>query len=223
MAGLVLFYGCYDLSFSLPSHYTINGHPRDQVDGDDQDDLNVEDEDDGDGDDGDDDDDDGFYTSPPLIIPAPVMYAFRKSYLPPTLCDDTEALRDPLISPLYEDLPRLLHRANNNNKRNEKTLRLRLPPALFLCGALDPLLDDTMLMGIKWEQASAAAAASSSSSHGITKGGEDAAATNDARSTSVVRLWAGAPHGFDLMEGVGAAEEGRKVADDFIKGLMMVS
>lgn len=47
--------------------------------------------------------------------------------------------------------------------------RLRLPPAIFTCGTLDCLLDDTVFMGAKW-------------------------AMNGAE--SVVKIYPGAPHGF---------------------------
>ena len=41
--------------------------------------------------------------------------------------------RDPKISPLYTNMS-----------------KLKLPPALFNCGTLDPLLDDTVMMSTKW-------------------------------------------------------------------------
>lgn len=43
-----------------------------------------------------------------------------------------------MISPLYADL-------------NSMTL----PPALFTCGTLDPLLDDSILMSAKWTMSGA--------------------------------------------------------------------
>lgn len=51
-----------------------------------------------------------------------------------------EARRDPLVSPLFEDLRALAAMTPSG----------RLPPALFLCGTNDPLIDDTLLMGVKW-------------------------------------------------------------------------
>jgi acetyl esterase/lipase len=53
------------------------------------------------------------------------------------LCPNTttEQLKDPKISPLYENL---------------EAFRDRLPKALFTCGTADPLLDDTVMMGCKW-------------------------------------------------------------------------
>jgi acetyl esterase/lipase len=44
-----------------------------------------------------------------------------------------EQKRDPKISPLYANMS-----------------KLKLPPALFNCGTLDPLLDDTVMMSTKW-------------------------------------------------------------------------
>jgi len=51
-------------------------------------------------------------------------------------CPNTTAqLKDPKISPFYENL---------------EAFRGRLPKALFTCGTADPLLDDTVMMGCKW-------------------------------------------------------------------------
>lgn len=78
------------------------------------------------------------------------------------------------MSPLYEDFG-----------------RVKLPPALFLCGTEDPLLDDTLLMGTKWAASGAEA---------------------------VVKIWPGAPHGFTAFAamGYGPAVEAIKVASDFV-------
>lgn len=51
-----------------------------------------------------------------------------------------EEKRDPLISPIYDDM-RGLARASPGGT---------LPPALFICGSEDYLIDDTVLMGAKW-------------------------------------------------------------------------
>lgn len=44
-----------------------------------------------------------------------------------------EQKRDAKISPLYANMT-----------------KLKLPPALFTCGTLDPLLDDSVMMHTKW-------------------------------------------------------------------------
>lgn len=88
-----------------------------------------------------------------------------------------EELRRPEVSPLYENLGGMG----------------RLPPALFLVGTEDPLLDDTLVMGGKW----------------MATGAE-----------TVVRVWPGAPHGFMAFEGDGCGIEARGVAVDFVNGVL---
>ena len=51
-----------------------------------------------------------------------------------------DQLKDPAVSPVYTDL---------------YALRGKLPPALFTVGTEDCLLDDTMLMALKWQMAGA--------------------------------------------------------------------
>lgn len=65
-----------------------------------------------------------------------------------------EEKKSPSVSPFYEDLTKF---------------RGRLPSALFTCGTVDPLLEDTMFMGTKW----------------LMSGGE-----------AVVKIYTGAAHGF---------------------------
>lgn len=65
-----------------------------------------------------------------------------------------EEKQDPSISPYYEDL---------------EQWRGRLPSALFTCGTEDMLLNDTVLMSLKW----------------LMGGGE-----------AVVRIYVGAVHGY---------------------------
>lgn len=84
-----------------------------------------------------------------LVIDHVVMKTYIDALLPGTTVEER---RDPRISPFYADV-------------REK----RLPPALFTCGSEDPLLDDSMFMGAKWQ-----------------------AWGNEA----VVKIYRGAPHGF---------------------------
>jgi acetyl esterase/lipase len=65
-----------------------------------------------------------------------------------------------------------------------------LPPALFLCGTDDPLLDDTLLMSMKW----------------MIAGGE-----------AVVKIYPGAPHGFTVFPGIKVAEEAAAVTVQFLQ------
>jgi acetyl esterase/lipase len=66
-----------------------------------------------------------------LLLSDPVMNWFVDGFVP--VSSDGER-RDPAVSPLYADLR-------------------DLPPALFSCGTLDPLLDDSLVMAARWRQA----------------------------------------------------------------------
>lgn len=79
--------------------------------------------------------------SPP-VLDRSAMEAFVKAFLPHLFPLSSFAslasLRDPSISPFYEDLEK--HRG-------------RLPPALFTVGTKDILLDDSVLMATRWAMA----------------------------------------------------------------------
>jgi acetyl esterase len=66
-----------------------------------------------------------------LILSGPVMDWFADCYLPGMSHSERQA---PTVSPLFADLH-------------------GLPPALFSCGTLDALLDDTLFMEARWRQA----------------------------------------------------------------------
>ncbi len=66
-----------------------------------------------------------------LVLSGPIMRWFTEQFLPGA---DPEAVRSPEISPLYADLT-------------------GLPPAQFVVGTLDPLLDDSLFMAARWEVA----------------------------------------------------------------------
>lgn len=57
---------------------------------------------------------------------------YTEAFTPGVSAEDRKS---PRYSPLYQDL---------------EEFRGRLPPALFICGTLDPLLDNSILMGAKW-------------------------------------------------------------------------
>jgi acetyl esterase len=63
-----------------------------------------------------------------IVINTPDLAYFAAQYAP------AERHRDPDVSPLYADLT-------------------GMPPALFSCGTLDPLLDDTLFMAARWRAA----------------------------------------------------------------------
>ncbi len=104
------------------------------------------------------------------------MLEFHAAFVPGM--SDAEK-RQPLVSPLYDDLAGLARAAPSG----------ALPPALFLCGADDLLLDDTLLMSARWQ------------------------ATG---SPAQVRIFPGAPHGFSLIPGIRETEEANALAVAFL-------
>lgn len=67
-----------------------------------------------------------------LLLDLDDVFHFRDAFVPGWT---QEVLERPDVSPLYADL---------------EALRGRLPPALFTCGTLDCLIDDTLFMSAKW-------------------------------------------------------------------------
>ncbi|KAL2853208.1 Alpha/Beta hydrolase protein [Aspergillus pseudodeflectus] len=116
-----------------------------------------------------------------LMIDRYAMERFNSAYLPNL---SIEERRDPSLSPLYEDVAALAAATPNG-----------LPPALFVCGTADPLLDDTLLMGMKWSIA----------------GGE-----------SIVKVFPGAAHGFTVIPGLPVAEEANAVSVQFMREKLAV-
>ncbi|KAL4801950.1 Alpha/Beta hydrolase protein [Aspergillus unguis] len=146
LRGLVLPYGWFDLSLSLPSI------------------VNCQKEGGG------------------LMIDLPTMQRFRDAYVPGlSSADGNDERRNPAVSPVYEDLQGL------GSTENGEGL---LPPALFLVGTADPLLDDTVLMSTKWASA----------------GGE-----------SIVKIYPGATHGFTVLPGLDVADEANEVTMEFLR------
>jgi acetyl esterase/lipase len=66
-----------------------------------------------------------------LVIDHAVMSKYIEALLPNTTIEER---RHPSISPFFKDIR-----------------GMKLPPALFTCGSEDPLLDDTVFMGAKWQ------------------------------------------------------------------------
>ena len=114
-----------------------------------------------------------------LMINLATLERFNGAYVPGM---STAERRHPRVSPLYEDLQALV-----------AVSTMSLPPALFLCGTEDPLLDDTILMSSKWSIA----------------GGE-----------AVVKIYPGATHGFTVFPGLPVADEANAVALEFMQNRM---
>ncbi|KAF2493501.1 alpha/beta-hydrolase [Lophium mytilinum] len=133
LAGLVLPFGWFDMSLSLPSIATST-------------------------------------TVPPRVINLAEMEKFRDAYLPGM---GEGEMRGAKVSPLFADFS-----------------IGELPPALLLVGSEDPLVDDTLLMGVKWMAAGAEA---------------------------VVRVWPGCPHGFTVFPGFKPAAEAAEMVVGFLK------
>ena len=111
----------------------------------------------------------------PLVINLDALERFSGAYMPGK---SIEEKRHHLVSPLYEDMQKLVS-ANKS-----------LPPAIFLCGTEDPLLDDTLLMSMKW----------------MITGSE-----------AIVKIYPGAPHGFTAFASVKAAKEGTAAIVQFVQ------
>lgn len=113
----------------------------------------------------------------PLMINLAILERFNGAYVPGM---STAERKIPCVSPLYEDLQALVAASSTGS----------LPPALFLCGTEDPLLDDTILMSSKWSIA----------------GGE-----------AIVKIYPGATHGFTAFPGLPVADEANAVTLEFMQ------
>lgn len=111
-----------------------------------------------------------------LVINVHTLEEMHKHYTPGIA---KEERRSPSMSPLYEDMQALALSVPSKS----------LPPALFLCGTEDPLLDDSMMMSMKWMMASGEA---------------------------ILKIYPGAPHGFTHLSGIAVAEEAKATMIQFI-------
>jgi acetyl esterase/lipase len=102
------------------------------------------------------------------VIPQKVSSQFLNAFMPGM---SLEQKKSPSVSPFYEDL---------------EQFRGRLPSALFTCGTVDPLLDDSVMMGVKWLMAGAEA---------------------------VLKIYTGAPHGFIAFPHQALKEAGMGLGD----------
>jgi acetyl esterase/lipase len=71
------------------------------------------------------------------VIDHTMIEKFMDAYIPNM---SMAARRNPLMSPMYDDMPKLARESPFHS----------LPPALFIVGTADQLADDSILMSIKW-------------------------------------------------------------------------
>ncbi|KAK4983393.1 hypothetical protein LTR50_007260 [Elasticomyces elasticus] len=107
----------------------------------------------------------------PLVLDRDLMETYIEAYCPGM---SQAEKRNPWISPFFMNLG-----------------KLKLPPAIFTCGTLDCLLDDTVMMSAKWAMSGA---------------------------ETVVKIYPGAPHGFIFFPpgGTETTEEGLEDVRVFI-------
>lgn len=113
----------------------------------------------------------------PSLVDFGNMKRFMSAYVPGMSAAER---RHPSVSPFYEDLQTLA----------AGSLTKSLPPAIFLCGTADPLLDDTLFMSTKWSIA----------------GGE-----------TIVKIYPGATHAFTVFPGLPVAEEANATMHEFVQ------
>ena len=102
-----------------------------------------------------------------LVIDREMEEKFIEAYVPGT---SVEERRNPLMSPLYENVQKLASESPFGT----------LPPVLITCGTVDPLLDDSMMLGVKW----------------MASGSE-----------AVIKLYPGASHMFSAFKGFKVADD----------------
>jgi acetyl esterase/lipase len=102
----------------------------------------------------------------PLIMTSENIEKFGDAFLGDRTAEER---RDHAISPIYH--PFLQIPGSQLVKSGKVKREVKLPPAFFLCGTQDSVLDDTVLMSFRWQVA----------------GGE-----------ALVKFVEGAPHGFLL-------------------------
>lgn len=138
LLGVMLLYGTYDLSLSLPSAVTAKSTP---------------------------------------VVDREALMRFNSALCPGM---DITDLRRPSVSALYADLAQVASKHSSN----------MLPPALFICGTLDPLLDENVLMSIKWKSASVG---------------------------TIGQIYPGAPHAFTTVPDLETAKAARKATVTFVR------
>ena len=116
-------------------------------------------------------------SKPSVFIDREMLEHFIEAHSPGA---SVEARRNPLMSPLYEDVQKLARESPFGT----------LPPALFTCGTADPLLDDSLMMSVKW----------------MATGSE-----------AVIRLYPGAPHMFSALRGFKVADDAASTTMAFLK------
>lgn len=101
-----------------------------------------------------------------LILNHEILRHYLNAFVP---SKSGEELKDPRVSPYYFDLTQV-----------DKS-RAVIPPAMFTIGTMDPLLDDSLNMFVKWQRLVQ------------LRGGEP--------DQSVIKIFPGEAHGFTIFDG----------------------
>lgn len=123
----------------------------------------------------------------PLVLTTEIIESYLDAFVP-NLTPEQRA--DPAISPFWHPIFHL-DQASQEGRGTEG-----LPPALFTCGTLDPLLDDSIFMATRWQMAGA---------------------------LGILKLFRGMPHGFNMFpeKDFPDSDEAQRIQIEFMKSMIL--
>lgn len=89
----------------------------------------------------------GNWTTP-LVMRSTNIQHFGDAYLGSRTASER---RDPAISPLYHEIFQYPGSHPREAMADGGKTKANLPPALFMCGTLDPVIDDNILMSFRYQ------------------------------------------------------------------------